>query len=280
MACGRNFCLSIFPLAGSIVALALGLVTFLSTYESATALHKLYFMKVDFSNLTLSAVDGLPSEVTQNINQINQDLNTIREQIGIKDFYQTGVNGFCEGNENSDGSENVTDCKTPWEPYWFDLITILEDETNTGISIKLPSDIQDYNKIIHGASVAMWVCYIIAIILSALSVVFGVFSWCSRLAACCTSFAAWLCFIFYVLSSGIATGLFVTYRHYFNQNVSSFGVKASLNSNLYAITWVATAAALWSSFWWSIAACCGSSVHRRKTVLAEEKQPFIGYVQH
>ncbi|ANB13453.1 Uncharacterized protein YKL187C [Sugiyamaella lignohabitans] len=262
-------------MVGSLVALVLALVVFLGSYEHATGLKSIYFMRIDLSNISASAVQGIPSDIAA---AVDQQIPNIMQTLGISDFYDAGTNGYCQGTDNTTG-QVITECFTPHMPFWFDFVSILENNTNTGIQINLPSEVKDYEKVLHAASVGMWVCYVVGIVVSALAVVSGIFAICSRFAACCASIISVVAFLALLLASALATGIFVTYRKEFNNQLDSFGAVASLNGGTYVLTWVSVAASLWAAFWWFVAMCCGKS-SRRREVYQEEKQPFIGYVPH
>jgi hypothetical protein len=57
-------------------------------------------------------------------------LNTIAQTLGLHDFYQVGLWGFCEGYKN----EGVTFCSKPQTLYWFNPVEILRNELLAGAS--------------------------------------------------------------------------------------------------------------------------------------------------
>jgi hypothetical protein len=123
----------------------------------------------------------------------------------------------------------------------------------------------------------MWVSYICGMGFMGLTVIVGLTSFHSRFGSCCAALVSTLGALFLILASGLATGVFITYRHYFNDNVDQFGVVAELGTTAFAITWIATAIAIVAAFFWIFSICCGST---RRTDLAEEKQPFMAYEPH
>jgi hypothetical protein len=77
-----------------------------------------YFIRFDFSNVVPSSVPNF------------QLINTIAQTLGLHDFYQVGLWGFCEGYQN----EGVTFCSKPQTLYWFNPVEILRNELLAGAS--------------------------------------------------------------------------------------------------------------------------------------------------
>jgi len=77
-----------------------------------------YFIKFDFSNVVPSSVPNFAL------------INTIAQTLGLHDFYQVGLWGFCEGYLG----EGVTFCSEPKTLYWFNPVEILRNELLAGAS--------------------------------------------------------------------------------------------------------------------------------------------------
>jgi hypothetical protein len=82
-----------------------------------------YFIKLDLSNVVPSSV---PNSAL---------INTIAQTLGLHDFYQVGLWGFCEGYKG----EGVTFCSEPQTLYWFNPVEILRNELLAGASSKSTS---------------------------------------------------------------------------------------------------------------------------------------------
>lgn len=80
-----------------------------------------YFIRLDLSNIVPSSVPNF------------QLINTIAQTLGLHDFYQVGLWGFCEGYEG----EGVTFCSEPKTLYWFNPVEILRNELLAGASSEL-----------------------------------------------------------------------------------------------------------------------------------------------
>lgn len=278
MGLGRSCLILTFPMLGTVVAVALTIVMLLGSTKQAPGLKDVYYMRIDVSNITDTPIEGLNDATGGFASQV---INDVIDQLGISDVYDAGVSGYCEG-EVKDGDYKLDKCHTGDLPYWFDLQTIIENQIKAGIKFKLPDDVKDYEKILKTASKAMWVCYVIGVVVCGLTIFIGLFSFHSRIASFCTALVSFVGFLAIMVASALGTGIYKTYSHYFNEEVNKYGIKASLNSKALAITWVATAAALWATVWWVISICCGHTARRNRIRGSdyEEKEPFIGYVPH
>lgn len=77
-----------------------------------------YFIRLDLSNVVPSSVPNFAL------------INTIAQTLGLHDFYQVGLWGFCEGYQG----EGVTFCSEPQTLYWFNPVEILRNELLAGAS--------------------------------------------------------------------------------------------------------------------------------------------------
>lgn len=96
------------------------LVNIGGTYNKAV-IRNWYFLKLDLSNIVPASVpnSGL--------------INTIAQTLGLHDFYQIGLWGYCSGY----GNEGVTFCSEPKTLYWFNVVEILTDELLAGATSTL-----------------------------------------------------------------------------------------------------------------------------------------------
>jgi hypothetical protein len=85
-----------------------------------------YFIRLDLSNVVPSSVPNFAL------------INTIAQTLGLHDFYQVGLWGFCEGYLG----EGVTFCSKPQTLYWFNPVEILRNELLAGASSKSHSPSQ------------------------------------------------------------------------------------------------------------------------------------------
>lgn len=75
-----------------------------------------YFLKMDLSNIVPLSVG---SDVL---------VNSIARSIGLHDFYQVGLWGFCEGYDDT----GITHCSKPESLYAFNPVQIILNELLSG----------------------------------------------------------------------------------------------------------------------------------------------------
>lgn len=86
------------------------------TNKGQSELNKTYFLKLDLSNIIPTSIPDASI------------INSIAQTIGLHDFYQVGLWGFCEGYNG----QGVTACSKPQTLYWFNPVEILLSELLSG----------------------------------------------------------------------------------------------------------------------------------------------------
>lgn len=92
------------------------LLVVIGNVSDKPVLRQIYFLKVDLSNIVPLSV---PNAVL---------INSIARTIGLHDFYQVGLWGFCEGYMDS----GITRCSKPKTLYWFNPVKIILSELLSG----------------------------------------------------------------------------------------------------------------------------------------------------
>lgn len=93
-------------------------------------LTNLYFIRLNLTNVFPTSVPN------------SGILNSIARTLGLYDFYQVGLWNYCEGYNNS----GVQVCTKPETLYWFDPVSIIQNQLLAGASSKhlLPSQPLQY----------------------------------------------------------------------------------------------------------------------------------------
>jgi hypothetical protein len=86
--------------------------------SNSPVLRNWYFIRLDLSHIIPASVPNFAL------------INTIAQTLGLHDFYQVGLWGFCEGYNG----EGVTFCSKPETLYWFNPVEILRNELLAGAS--------------------------------------------------------------------------------------------------------------------------------------------------
>lgn len=253
-------CWNIFPLIFSLVALCFTLLVIISGTSSHNDLSDVYFMKINTTDIVPSSVPNSAA------------YNSVAQSLGLHDFYQASLWGYCEGDNGKNGTENVTYCSTPQGLYWFDPVSIFENELFNGQSVVIPASIQaDFNKV-ETASHWMFAMYIVAVILIFLEVLVGFTTLCSRVGSAITAIVSFLAFLFIAAATVVAQVMFVIYRNAINNTITEFNVQASLGSAMFAFSWIATAAAAAAFIGFFFGICCGTGESRRWSRRGVEKE--------
>jgi hypothetical protein len=100
------------------VALIFLILVEISNIKNKSVINDWYFIRLDLSNVVPSSVPNFAL------------INTIAQTLGLHDFYQVGLWGFCEGYKG----EGVTSCSSPQTLYWFNPVEILRNELLAGAS--------------------------------------------------------------------------------------------------------------------------------------------------
>ena len=83
-------------------------------------LNRIYFINLDLADIVPTSI---PNAVL---------INSVAQTLGLHDFYTVGLWNFCEGNFGP----GVLDCSTPQTLYWFDPVSILQNELLAGATSK------------------------------------------------------------------------------------------------------------------------------------------------
>jgi len=210
----------------------------------------IYFLKIDMANIIPSSV---PNAVF---------INSIARSIGLHDFYQVGLWGFCEGYNGV----GITDCSPPRNLYWFNPVQILLNELLAGASIELPIEVVNALRLVRLASRCMFVCFLIGTCLTFLCVFIAPtgFSskprwshrarriFCRQFPIALLTFAALL---FTAVASVVATVMFVIFKTKFS-GAEDLNIRTHLGAPMLAFMWTATGLNL-VGFGMQLSTCCG-----------------------
>ncbi|OCK93943.1 uncharacterized protein K441DRAFT_677805 [Cenococcum geophilum 1.58] len=211
------------------------------TYNKSV-IRNFYFIKLDLSHIVPASV---PNSIL---------INSIAQTLGLHDFYQVGLWGFCEGYNG----QGVTYCSKPHTLYWFNPVQILRNELLAGASIALPANINDILNLIKIASQVMFGLFLTGACLSAALIFLAPLSVFSRWAAFPIAIFTFLAALFTTAASVTATVMFIIFRNVIG-SVAEVNIGASIGNKMFAFMWVASA---FSIFAWLIqtglCCCCAS----------------------
>lgn len=224
-----------------ITVIFLILVEIGSTYNRRI-IRNWYFIKIDLSHIIPASVPNYAL------------INTIAQTLGLHDFYQVGLWGFCEGYQG----EGVTFCSEPQTLYWFNPVEILKNELLAGASINLPADINDILDLIKFASHVMFGLFLTSACLSFVLMFAMPLSIFSRWWTFPIAILTFLNALFCVAGSVIATVMFVIFRNVIS-SVDELNISAEIGNYLFGFMWTASAFALFAWLFQTGLCCCCAS---------------------
>ncbi|KAJ5370299.1 uncharacterized protein N7496_006391 [Penicillium cataractarum] len=243
-------------------------------------LRSTYFLYLDLSNIIPLSV---PNAVL---------INSIARSIGLHDFYQVGLWGFCEGYDD----EGITSCSKPKTLYAFNPVEIILNELLAGASIALPSDIEEPLHLAKVASHWMFGLFIAAAVLNFIMIFFSPFAVSSRPPQSIKSwvsggqvtpsgnpphrrrtFVLFRSFPFLILAfftalltivaSAVATVMFIIFANVFTNADPSLNIKAHVGVQMLVFMWIASGFSLIAfivQFGSCCASCCGGHKARKQ----------------
>lgn len=281
---GRALCI-ITPYALTIASLVCIIIVGLGcTNSSSSTLNDLYFFRANIQNMTTNSssknkVSQALSDagVTVSDGDITAALEQVQKQFDIKDFYNVGLWGYCEGNIN-DNKFNISDCSKPKAEFWFNPIEVWNLK-ETGLENGLPSGMRKSLNLYKNVSKWMFIAYIVAFVATVVELVVGIFAICSRWGSCVTTLVSGVAFLFTAAASVTATAMFATVTGAFNENLKNYGMHGSMGKNIYVTTWLAVAFSLGAALFWMLSTCCcsGRSPYNHKNTprgVTAEKTPY------
>ncbi|KAF1955526.1 hypothetical protein CC80DRAFT_505412 [Byssothecium circinans] len=207
-----------------------------------------YFIKVDVSNIIPASVPNFAL------------INTIAQTLGLHDFYQVALWGFCEGY----AGEGVTYCSPPRTLYWFNPVEILRNELLSGASINLPADINDILDLVRIVSHFMFGLFLTSACLSFVLMFLMPLSILSRWATLPIAILTFLNALFVTVASVIATVMSIIFRNVIS-GVSELNIGAEIGATFFGFMWTASAFAVFAWLVQTGLCCCCASRRDVKT---------------
>lgn len=209
-----------------------------------------YFLKIGLANVIPQSV---PNAVF---------INSIAQSIGLHDFYQVGLWGFCEGYNG----RGITYCSPAKTLYWFNPVDIILSELLAGASIALPVEVTDALDIVQVASRWMFVAFLVGTCLTFICIFFVPMGFSKRprwqhkakrifIRQLPLTILTFLALLFTGAAAVIATVMFVIFRNTFS-GAADLNITAHLGSPMLAFMWIATGLNL-IGFLMQIGTCCG-----------------------
>jgi hypothetical protein len=209
-----------------------------------------YFLQIGLTNIIPESV---PNSVL---------INSIARTIGLHDFYQVGLWGFCEGYNDV----GITYCSPPKTFYWFDPVSIILNELLAGATISLPTEIIHILHIVRTVSQWMFTAFLAGIIATFLCVFFAPMGFSKKprwqrkpkrdfLRQLPITILTFIALLGTAAGALIATIMFVIFRNTFS-SAAELNIEAKLGTPMLAFMWIAFGFNL-IGFFVRIGTCCG-----------------------
>lgn len=209
-----------------------------------------YFLKIDLANIIPETV---PNSVL---------INSIARTIGLHDFYQIGLWGFCEGYNDV----GFTYCSPPKTLYWFNPVEIILNELLAGAAISLPTEIIDVLDIVKIASEWMFAAFLVGTIATSLCIFLAPMGFSKKprwqhkakrifLRQLPITILTFIALLFTAGGALIATVMFIIFRNTFS-SAANLNIEANLGTPMLAFMWIAVGFNL-IGFFVQIGTCCG-----------------------
>lgn len=210
-------------------------------------------------------------------------LEEAEKQSELRDFYDIGLFGYCEGEKH--GSNFKVDfCSKPAGSFWFNPLVVWHLNVS-GVHDLFPShlqsNLQTYQKVSHW----MFVAYVLAFATTVIQLLVGISAIFSRIGSIFTTivsavspnpsysnsylitnnYTSQVATGFLIAANITSTALFVTLVGVFNSSLKEYGVKSDIGANAFAASWLALGLSMVSTFFWLFSSCCcsGRSAARR-----------------
>lgn len=123
--------------------------------------------------------DNLVNDIQDDLNSLVNDVTSdIAEALDLPDFFNVHLMGFCEGSYMPNATvhharENITDCSNRTTLFHFEPTKVIQEKLPSGITlddIHWPQTIEDAERALKIASIAMVVLYIIGITFAGIAI--------------------------------------------------------------------------------------------------------------
>jgi hypothetical protein len=116
---------------------------------------------------------------TDQDNKLLEKIKLASTNKDLKDFYQVGLWNYCEGDKDEHGKETITYCSPRKANYWFNPIEAWDIKNAKPEDVFTP-EMQKGIDAYHKVAKFMFTAYVIALILTVVEFIVGIFAVFSR----------------------------------------------------------------------------------------------------
>lgn len=291
MGVGRVICVAL-PFGLTLASLICILIAMLSGATS----HNLDMFEVNTKNMSISSssLANLVSEVTKRDaspsgNSLSAltiaglepntgsatSTNFTASSFGLADSYKVFLWNYCAITGTN---TTCTKAKFNWAASSLNVTALnakasAVSEAAAGTNATLPKDITSALKSYIAVSKWTQVVYIIALLFTALTLLTGLFGFCSRAGSCITYLLSGLATTSLLAASLMATLSSAVVVAAVKTSAKAYGVTASLQRPFLSVTWLAVAFSIGSGIFWLASICCCKPEHRSSKRQSEKFGP-------
>jgi len=286
MGAGRFVCVAV-PFGLTIASLVCILITMLAGVTSKN----LDMFEISTKNMSISSSDlqnlangvkskrdnlgaGALTEAAIN-GHATGAVNFTAKDFGIADSYKVYLWNYCSTNSTDN---DCTKGKFNWAQDSINITYI--NERATAVSMAASGKNATLPKAMTSAlsayvKVSKWtqVVYLIALLLSVLTLITGLFGFCSRGGSCITYIVSGLATTAIICASAMATASSAIVVAAIQATAKMYGIHAKIMTPFLSVTWLACAFSVGAGLFWMFSICCCKSESRNKNRNSEKFAP-------
>jgi hypothetical protein len=178
------------------------------------------------------------------------------KDLGLAENYRVSMWGYCSW---TDGKRTCTQPQFDWATKEFNESDYESFTSLSGQKLSLPEEIRGSLKAFRHVSKWTQIVYIIALVSTAVELVFGIFAICSRIGSCCTSIVCAIATTAIIAASILATVQASVVVGAVKTSAKAYNIDGSLSTKFLAFTWAAVAFSLGAGLFWLFTTCCCGS---------------------
>jgi len=217
--------------------------------------------------------EALENDAASTVTAAIGGANFSAAQLGLADSYKVFMWNFCS---TTGSKSNCTKAKFNWASHSLNVTALNEKASTislaaTGVNATFPKEITTALKTYIVVSKWTQIVYSIAFVLSVITLISGLFGFCSRAGSCFTYFLSGLATTAIIVASLMATLSAAVVVAAIKASAHSFKVTASINRNYLSVTWLAVAFSIGSGLFWLFSVCCCKAEHRHNDKRQSQK---------
>lgn len=186
--------------------------------------------------------------------------HALTESLGLRNYYQSGLWGYCDG----DSTSAFSSCSRPQGFYWFNPVGIIFSELLNSSTVPLPVRVQTVLDVIRYVSQVMFGTCLVGTIVSGLLVLLSPLVLLSRWWSVPIGILAAMAALSLFIGSALATALALAYR-LAGSAINQLNIFVTMGDTMLALVWTASILTFAALVLHVILGICGPSVRDLRT---------------